>query len=88
MKIIQLYQEFKEPQIKSLLKKHFDINFEDLKPKEMTVGGFFGDYIEVKGYKFKIVYGNYICMATPSETHEKPKINFIKCRTDIHPNKK
>lgn len=79
---IRLYREFTGPQLKKWIDEHFYTNIDDLKVKEDTVGGMFGDYIEIGGYKFKRIYGNYICMATPTESHEKPKINIIKAKTD------
>ena len=75
---IRLYSEFTEKQ----LSKELDTDVSKLKVKEISVGGFFGDYIQYKGYKFKKVYSKYMCMATPKEEHTNPTINIIKAKTD------
>lgn len=46
---------------------------------------FYGDFIVSGGYKFKICYGNYSCMETPTEKHVKRTVAAKKSPNDHYP---
>lgn len=43
---------------------------------------FYGDFIVSGGYKFKICYGNYSCMETPTDKHKPAKLMAKKAPND------
>lgn len=37
---------------------------------------FYGEFVWINGYFFKVAYGNYTCLTTPTEKHEQIKRSF------------
>lgn len=82
---MKLYQTLTEKQMDAFLKKAGTSlakeKLVEILDKEKDL---FGDFIVVKGYKFKKTYGDYQCMETPTEKHEKRTLNFQKAPNDYY----
>jgi len=88
MKKLILYQTFSEKQMDNFLKimgsSLAKQKLVEILDKEKDL---FGDFIIVKGYKFKKTYGEYQCMETPTEKHQKRTLNFQKAPNDYYKKK-
>ena len=84
-KSVKLYQEFTEKQLDNFLKTlGTSIEKEKLVEIMNKEQDLFGDFIVVKGYKFKKVYSEYSCMETPTEKHAKTIPNWPKAKNDYY----
>jgi hypothetical protein len=78
---MRVYQLLSEKQLNKFLKPY---NTDTGKEKlvEIKEGELFGDFICVAGYKFKLTFGRYQCLETPTAKIEKQTINAFKAPND------
>jgi hypothetical protein len=78
---MMIYQLLSEKQLNKFLKPY---NTDTGKEKlvEIKEGELFGDFICVGGYKFKLTFGRYQCLETPTEKVTKQTINAFKAPND------
>lgn len=83
MKKVKLYQLLKPKQMDKFLKQ-FGTTLDLERPVEIKneKEDFFGDFIVCGGYKFKITYGRYSCMETPTDKHKPAKVMAKKAPND------
>jgi hypothetical protein len=82
---MKLYQILTEKQMDAFLKKiGTSLAKEPLTEILNAEEDLFGDFIIVKGYKFKKVYSEYSCMETPTEKHKKIKKHWAKAPGDYY----
>lgn len=83
----KLYQTLSEKQMEKFLKENgSSIKEQKITEIKDTDSDFYGDFLIFKGFKFKLCYGQYNCMETPSEKHTKQKRPFIKAAGDNYLN--
>ena len=82
---IKLYQTINEKQMDNFLKT-LGSNLENEKLVEIMNDDLdlHGDFVVIKGYKFKKTYGQYQCLQTPTEKHSKVKPNWPKAKNDYY----
>lgn len=84
-KNIKLYQDLTEKQLDAFLKANgTSIQQQKLVEIKSTEDDLFGDFIVVKGYKFKKIYGNYQCLQTPTQKHTKTELKWPKAKNDYY----
>jgi hypothetical protein len=82
---MKLYQNLTEKQMDNFLKK-IGSSLEKEKLVEIMSDELYlhGDFIVIKGYKFKKSYGQFQCLQTPTEKHVKLKPNWPKAANDYY----
>ncbi len=84
-KEIKLYQDFTEKQMAIFLKSHGkSLATQPLIEIMSAEEDLFGDFIVIKGYKFKKIYGQYQCLQTPKEKHCKTELRWPKAKNDYY----
>lgn len=78
---MRLYQLLSEKQLDKFLKP-YGTNVGEQKLVEIKEGELYGDFICVSGYKFKITFGRYQCLETPTDKVKKQTINAFKAPND------
>lgn len=73
-----LYKIFTPKQLSKFLNKPI----EEIGLTELDEPNLYGSFIVFEGYKFKLTYGNYQCLETPTNKVEKRSINFTKAPND------
>jgi hypothetical protein len=71
---MKLYENITEKKMGNFLKKlGSSLEKEKLVEIRDDEAGLHGDFIVIKGYKFKKSYGTYQCLETPTDKHVKIK---------------
>lgn len=78
---MRLLQLLSEKQLDKFLKQ-YNTSISEQKLIEIKEGELFGDFIVIAGYKFKLSYGRYQCMETPTKIVKKQTINTFKAPND------
>ena len=73
-----IYKIFTPKQLSKFLNKPV----EEIELVELREVDLYGNFIVFEGYKFKLTYGNYQCLETPTKKIEKRNINFVKAKND------
>ncbi len=73
-----IYKIFTPKQLGKFLNKPV----EEIELVELRDADLYGNFIIFEGYKFKLTYGNYQCLETPTQKIEKRNINFVKAKND------
>ena len=73
-----IYKIFTPKQLSKFLNKPV----EEIELVELRDADLYGNFIIFEGYKFKLTYGNYQCLETPTQKIEKRNINFVKAKND------
>lgn len=82
---MKLYQNLTEKKMDNFLKKlGSSLEKEQLVDIRDEAADLYGDFIVIKGYKFKKSYGQYQCLQTPTEKHEKVKLRWPKAKNDYY----
>jgi|694.fasta_scaffold38852_11 hypothetical protein len=82
---MKLYQNITEKKMDNFLKTlGSSIEKEKLVEIMNDKDDLHGDFIVIKGYKFKKVYGEYQCLQTPTEKHEKVELRWPKAPGDVY----
>lgn len=80
-KNINLYDILSYDELNYFLSQ-YNTSIEEKNIVEIKEKNLFGDFIIMNKYKFKITNGVYQCMETPTEKHEKQKVNIVKNKGD------